>query len=56
MSVRLNSTVAFWLSIMKESSVLWARMFYLISIGVSWVVTSTLISSKMGGSRFPMLM
>ena len=35
---------------------LWARMFCPIRIGVSWIVTSTLISSKMGESRFPMLM
>ena len=31
-------------------------MFYPIRIGVSWVVTSTLISSKMAESQFPMLM
>ena len=35
---------------------LWARMFCPIRIGVSWVVTSTLISSKMGESQFLMLM
>ena len=35
---------------------LWVRMFCPIKIGVSWVVTSTLISSKMGKSRFPKLM
>ena len=31
-------------------------MFCPIRIGVSWVVTSTLISSKLSKSRFPMLM